>query len=278
MLFRDPSKPELVVEIPPNGKQPKAVVILLGWFGAKFRHVKKYAELYEKRGCTTICAILDNRSIMLADTIKMDEFATAVAKEAAKHLRQAGNDEVPLVCHAFSNGGCLPLTRMQLMMMEKIPRDEEDVDDWILLQDRYRLGGVVLDSSPAFPDLRTFKRAIQGALRSRVLAYIIFLLMAMYWHVCSLFLEVQGKQTFLGIFWSHWENSSQLTRVQAFIYSTADTITRYQKLDELVKTRMAHAGANVLVKRFDDSDHVQHMMAHKEEYCNLIDKILERGK
>lgn len=111
MLFRNPSKPELIVEVPPGGKTPNAVVILLGWFGSELRHVRKYAELYDQRGCATITGSLDSRSLIIFDADKIDELTKLVAKEATKLLRI--REKVPLICHVFSNGGAIPLQRLE---------------------------------------------------------------------------------------------------------------------------------------------------------------------
>ncbi|CAB9531733.1 transmembrane protein 53 [Seminavis robusta] len=272
------SKPKLVVEAPPNGQQPKAVVILLGWFGAQFRHLKKYADLYEQFGCTTISAILDKKSIMFINLVKTDALVNMVVKEACRHLRQGG-DEVPLICHAFSNGGCVPLYRMQKQMMEKInSNNAEDVDNWKLIRDRYQLGAEIIDSAPIFPDAAAFGRAIRTALPNRVLSSTAIFFVSIYQNSQNSVMKARGKKPYPDKFWSHWEDSPQYAGVQAFIYTTADTILPYEKLDELVETRKAHEGANVLVERFGDSDHVQLLKDHKEEYCSLIGRVLDGSK
>lgn len=271
MLFRDPSSPKLIVEVPENGGKPKAVVILLGWFGSKLRHVRKYSEIYDQRRCATITGSLDSRSLMILDTVKIDEMAVVIAKEAAKLLRMG--DNIPLVCHAFSNGGAIPLQRMEQIMEEKVKGNDDDVEDWKLIRARYQKGACIFDSAPAFPDMETFRGAIDAALPSPVIRTILFCMVALYYKSQSILHKLQGKPSWNERYWSHWEKSPTLAPVQAFVYSTVDTITKSDKLDMLVKTRI-EKGVQVMVKRFDDSQHVQHMMAHKSEYCGLIDKIL----
>lgn len=277
MLFRDTSKPELIVEVPPNGQTPKAVVVLLGWFGSKLRHVRKYSALYDQRGCATITGSLDDRSLMFVDLVKIDEFAVEMAKEAAKLLRAAGdNNKVPLICHAFSNGGGIPLQRMEQLMDEKIrngtDNDDVDVEDWKLIRDRLHLGAEIFDSAPAFPDMETYKGAVNAAVPG-IVGSVLFCLVAVYYQTMNVVLQLQGKQNWGDSYWKHWESCPAYAPVQAYVYSTADSITKSCKLDELVKNRV-ESGVQVKVKRFDDSLHVQHMMKHKAEYCGLIDEIL----
>ena len=263
--------PELIVEVPPN---PKAVVILLGWFGSQLRHVQKYSQVYEKRGCATITGSLETRALMVMDSKKIDQFAIALAKEAAKLLR-IGHENTPLVCHAFSNGGAIPLQRMEQIMDGKI-RNGTDDEDWKLLRERLQLGAEIFDSAPAFPDMETFKGAVTAGLpNSPILAFLLFWLASLYFQVNNILGKLlQGQQDWGEAYWKHWENGAPPAPIQAYVYSTADTITKSWKIDELVQTRL-DKGVQVKVKRFDDSLHVQHMMKHKAEYGAFLDDILK---
>lgn len=273
MLFRDPNKPELVVEVPENGKAPKAVVLLLGWFGSKHRHVRKYSELYEQRGCATITAIVDSRSLIVFDLVKVDEFSVCVAKEAAKLLRRG--DKIPLLCHVFSNGGAIPLQRMEGMMDENIQNGTDDVEDWKLLKERLEMGVEVFDSSPAFVDMDTFRQGIKAALPTNaIISFIVFCISAAYFQAWGLCRQLQGEEPWETGFWKHWV-TKKFAPVQAYVYSTADTTTKSSKLDELIKIK-EDMGVKVTVKRFDDSLHCQHMLKHKTEYLALIDEIVSK--
>lgn len=210
---------------------------------------------------------------MVGDLVKINELAMLVAKESAKLLRLG--DTIPLIFHVFSNGGAIPLQRLELLMDDKIQKGiDDDVDDWKLIRDRFQLGAEIFDSAPAFPDRETFKGAMNAALPNPVIRFALFLMIAFYYEITSCINKLQGRQPIMEQYWSHWEESQPYAPIQAYIYSTADTITKSAKLDELVKTRAANKGVKVMVKRFDDTLHVQHMMAHKVEYCGLIDTIL----
>lgn len=274
MLFRDPAKPELIVQVPAEGQPPKAVVLLLGWFGSKLRHVQKYAEIWEERGCATVTGSLDSRSLMVVDVEKIDEFVILMGKEAAKLLRASG-DKVPLICHAFSNGGGIPLQRLEQVMEEKSRKgndNDDDVREWKLIRERLQLGAEIFDSAPAYPDMETFKGAITAGLPGFT-GLLVFYVVVLYYQTLNLIRTIQGSQAWGDVYWKHWECSPAYAPMQAYIYSTADTITKSGKLDELVRTR-AENGVQVKVKRFEDCLHVQHMMKHRAEYCGLMDEIL----
>lgn len=274
MLFRDPSKPELIIEVPPSHQTPKAVVLLMGWYGSKLRHVRKYSEIYDQRGCATITGCLDDRSVTLLDVVKIDEFSSLMAQEAAKLLRTG--DKVPLICHAFSNGGGIPLQRLQQLMAEKLNNgtgDDNNLDDWNLIRDRMQLGAEIFDSAPAFPDMETFKGAITTGIPGIVGILLYYVVAVLYYQTTVRLQQLQGIEPWVEAYWKHWETCPIYSPIQAYIYSTADTITKYSQLDELTKTR-AERGVRVKVMRFEDSQHVQHMIKHKEKYCGLIDEVL----
>jgi hypothetical protein len=45
----------LVDEFPAGEKtSPRAVVLLLGWWGARTKHLTKYAKLYQDQNCLTV--------------------------------------------------------------------------------------------------------------------------------------------------------------------------------------------------------------------------------
>ena len=276
MFFRNPAKPEIIVEAPADGATPKAVVVLMGWFGSKLRHVRKYSELYEQRGCATVTGCIDSLSVMLLDMHKIDEFTGAIVHEAAKLLRLG--DEIPLVCHVFSNGGGIPLHRMEEVMVEKSQAGssgDKDVEDWKLIKERLNLGAEIFDSAPAFPDFETYRGALNAALPNPVVASFAFFLFGAYFRLIEFIAYLSGKTNWAVTYWSHWEGSPAHSPVQSFIYSTADSITKSSKLDELCKIREAK-GVRVIAKRFDDSGHVQHLLAHRKEYCAVIDTVLVR--
>lgn len=275
MLERTTTKPELYVEVPQNGKAPKAVVILFGWFGSKLRHVRKYAEQYEMLECATISCILDDYSVMVADEKKMRELSTMAAKEAVKML-QLG-DKIPLICHAFSNGGGMPLWALEKTLEDKCRnRNDKDVEEWKLIAERIKLGAEIFDSAPAFPDFSTLRAAMLASTQNSLLGEALFLLAILFYYASSVFTMAQGKERWDQRYWAHWETCTSYAGTQIFIYSTADTITKSSKLDDLVRKR-EKLGGNVIVKRFEDSQHVQHMRMHQLEYCNVIKEVVSRS-
>ena len=278
MLFRNPTKQELIVYVPEDRTPPKAVVVLFGWFGCRLRHVQKYSKLYEDRGCATITCYLDERTVMTADYFKANELAEDVVRETAKLLRLGGDGETaqrPVILHAFSNGGGLALQTIEL----KLAKLEKDATvfgpDWQVFRQGLRRGAEVFDSAPAFLTWGTMQGAVTSGISNPILQTIFLAVVAsivVWTEFCSL---LAGKRSFIKEYWVHWLTAPPVVSVQAYLYSSADPITISSKIDELIEVlRKNKKGLRVLSKRFNDTHHVQHMIKHKKEYCELLDQVL----
>jgi hypothetical protein len=62
---------------------PTAVVLIFGWLGAPLRHVNKYAQIYNSRGCSTVTSVADSLEIMVSNKKQLEGYAHLAAMEAA---------------------------------------------------------------------------------------------------------------------------------------------------------------------------------------------------
>mmetsp|Transcript_7796 Transcript_7796/g.21051 ORF Transcript_7796/g.21051 Transcript_7796/m.21051 type:complete len:309 (-) Transcript_7796:169-1095(-) len=280
----------------------KAVVLLFGWMGSPLKHVDKYAELYNDRGCSTVSAIADPTAIMTRWKSKIRTDMLRVLPHVAKLIRHAemekasrnsdgdgdgGSDDakVPLIIHAFSNGGVFNLEMLDLELLlreeeygeseSEDKQNKEATDDLYLIGERMKLGWQVFDSAPAYLYLANSMQAIREATGSNYF---------LQFGIFSLLFTAVGFYNFRMLFGypssaeEYWDNMSNSTsgRKQAYIYSLGDEITDVAKLEELIETRRAK-GVDLIVMKCEDSAHVQHMRSYKEEYCALIDDVIERS-
>jgi len=266
------------IEVFTPSSQPRAVVLIFGWLGSNLRHVNKYSQLYHARNCATVTGSADSRSILTGDKAKLDAFALEAATKAIKLLKDNDQD-LPVIAHVFSNGGTLPLNRLEVLIHKAhrarasgkmTPLDE----DLILLGKAWERGGQIFDSSPAYPDVRTAMRAIGSSIPN---AFARFLLQAVY--LLMVFVDqplvwLSGYPPKAEHFWDHVMHRP-ITSRQAYVYSSHDNITNCDKLEELIAHRQEIAGsANVFVKKFTDSHHVQHLRKHPDEYSAFVDEML----
>lgn len=315
MLFRKTSSldtpPTIIVEGPvaaavekDTPSSPRAVVVLCGWLGSKVRHVRKYAALYEQRGCATISTVLNAQAVMLADTAQMDHLVHHIQQQVIPLLQRTQDDDantptkhqrIPLIFHVFSNGGAMVLhhweERLQEMMTAQPTASAsktDNVDDsnhpqrWQIVQEHMAVGAQIFDSAPAFPDLGTYMAAVTAGLRGQgvntVAVYFVLATMIVYFQALVWISYFRGQPRWIDSYWNHWIQVPANTPVQAYIYSTSDPITKSQKLDELTHHRRQQQPTHddVIVQRFDDSDHVQHYIQYPDAYTAIIDQVLSK--
>jgi len=258
---------------------PRAVVVLMGWWGADMRHVEKYAELYRKRDCATVSVIADTLQVMTHLAYpSLDNCARDVASQVAKILRDNEKDgkKIPVIVHTFSNAGTFLAERLEFVIQQargnlKAPCAE----DLVLVG--ARLDGEIFDSSPAYPDWKLGFTSTGGIVfgQSMIVKIIIGCL---FWLAGALSVILNWILGLPDVRWTFWYNmrEGRLCLRQAYIYSTADNITNVRMLEALIENRKKFS--NITVQKFDDSKHVLHMMKHPEAYEKLVDTFLRESR
>lgn len=255
-------------------EQSKAVVVLLGWWGANIKNLSKYAELYRQRNCLTVQAIAQDFAVLTHNNRLLDECALVVASQTAKILRKLGDDKVPVIFHAFSNGGAYLVERLEFLVHEAREGRNHGEGNADLLLLGERLQGEIFDSAPAYPSATSAVKAMSSVFsNSVVLRALLSLLVTLHGMYDYILHNVFGYADLRKQFFKNMANS-RICLKQAFIYSTADDITDFVRLKELIETRKQICD-DVLVTQFDDSLHVQHLRMHPAAYNQVVDSFLK---
>ncbi|KAL8201445.1 hypothetical protein R6Q57_012784 [Mikania cordata] len=129
----------------------KMVVVLLGWLGAKQKHLKKYADWYTSKGFHVITFTFPMAEILSYQVGgKADQHVDLLVNHLAEWLEdECGKN---LVFHTFSNTGWL----MYGAMLEKIQRQDHTLME--------RIKGCIVDSAPvAVPDPQVWASGFSAA-------------------------------------------------------------------------------------------------------------------
>ncbi|PWA69793.1 alpha/beta-Hydrolases superfamily protein [Artemisia annua] len=130
----------------------KMVVVLLGWLGAKQKHLKKYADWYTSKGFHVITFTFPMSEVLSYQVGgKAEEHVDLLVNHLAEWLEdECGKN---LVFHTFSNTGWL----VYGAMLEKFQRQDANLMD--------RIKGCIVDSAPvAAPDPQVWASGFSAAI------------------------------------------------------------------------------------------------------------------
>ena len=99
---------------------PKAIVLLYGWFGAEMTHVQKYAELWRTRHCNTVAGILNEFAVGGCSGLEVRYFSAASGT--------AGRAENPKLATSLTSGSpSLFLEKSKSKKLSKLVKDSSSV-------------------------------------------------------------------------------------------------------------------------------------------------------
>ncbi|KAI3694050.1 hypothetical protein L1987_77008 [Smallanthus sonchifolius] len=132
-------------------KNSKMVVVLLGWLGAKQKHLKKYADWYTSKGFHVITFTFPMAEILSYQVGgKAEQQIDLLVNHLAEWLEEECRKN--LVFHTFSNTGWL----IYGAMLEKFQRQDHTLME--------RIKGCIVDSAPvAAPDPQVWASGFSAA-------------------------------------------------------------------------------------------------------------------
>ncbi|KNC75361.1 hypothetical protein, variant [Sphaeroforma arctica JP610] len=236
------------------------------------------------------------QSVMFSGMNPLQKLGASLINGAASSINRveemADNNKVPLIVHAFSNGGTVVVESIEALIHENSTKLEctdyepstviEETDtkqqkDTQLFADRLQLGGQVFDSAPLAMHMQagtsTIGHAVTDNAILRLGVQVVFSTAA---KLIAVLAETTDSIMRGTLFWEHMQQSN-LGCKQYYIYSVDDYLTDVKFLDELITYRR-EKGVEITAIRLESSPHVQHLKYHPEVYNKFVDGILEEAR
>ncbi|KAL9241650.1 hypothetical protein vseg_015737 [Gypsophila vaccaria] len=281
-----------------GGGREEVAAVVLGWLGATERHLRRYAEMYTKRGIDAVTFVVPVRDAMRGDLGKtVENRIEKLAKEIVEWLSKDCGSGIhrSLVFHTFSTTGWLVYGSILAHMKGKPELIE-------------KIKGCIVDSG-GDPDLNPkvwaagFGAALLKKRNTRVSllaeakhgtgtekdkpklkeedpdileAAVLFALEMMFTFLFKL-PEVNQKLTKI----ISLLTDNQPTCPQLYLYSTGDKVIPYRSVESFIEHQKMK-GIDVRSFNFESSPHVDHYRTFPDVYTslvnNFVDEILISGK
>lgn len=285
----DPNADGMLGKLNCSSTKSQTVVVLLGWLGAKQKHLKRYAEWYTSRGFHVVTFTFPMSEIVSYKSggkaeidleLLADHLAGWVAEESGKSL----------VFHTFSNTGWLTYG----VILEKFQKQDPSVMG--------KIKGCIVDSAPvASPDSQVWASGFSAAFLKRhsvatkgipdrniserglemnvsslekpkpaiVEAALLNILEKIFDVVLNLPAINRRLSDVLELL-----SMEQPKCPQLYIYSSADMVIPANCVESFVEMQR-RAGHEVRACNFGNSPHVDHFRNHPSLYSSQLTSFLE---
>ncbi|XP_068645721.1 uncharacterized protein [Aristolochia californica] len=264
-------------------EKSQTVVILLGWLGAKQKHLKTYAEWYTSRGFHVVTFTFPMSDIISYNVGgKVDQNVESLADHLASWVSEEQGKK--LIFHTFSNTGWL----IYGAILEKFQKQDPSL--------MKKIKGCIVDSAPvASPDPQVWASGFSAAfLKKQSIAtkgdhasHDITATMEVKPPVAEQALLVILKKFFSVVLNLPSVNrrlsdvldtltSEQPKCPQLYIYSSADRVIPAKSVESFIEKQRG-AGHNVKACNFVFSPHVDHFRNSPELYTSQLTSFLEES-
>ncbi|XP_062218132.1 uncharacterized protein LOC133918317 isoform X1 [Phragmites australis] len=265
------------------------LVVLLGWLGARQKHLRRYAELYRERGVGAVRFVVPVRELFGLDLgRRVDRRVADLAAEIAAWCD--ADRRRTLLFHTFSNTGWLAYGAV----LENL-QSRADIAD--------RIRGCIVDSAPVLeirPEVwaagfsaamlkksssmtGSSAESLDGPILNDTLNSVSYNMMRPSWGECFL---LSTLQKFFEIILHVPDVNQRLCKVlsilsdkqpscpQFYLYSSADRVIPADCVESFIDLQKS-LGRSVFAHNFVSSPHVDHYRSFPHVYSAKIDEFLK---
>lgn len=262
---------EVLVRVFEDSCEPAPTVVLFGWFGAKLKHVGKYAQRWEALGCSTVCCVASTSVVFSLNHRNVPPFLLSVLSIVAADRRLLDGG---VVIQFFSNGGavCAPVLSSLFAgkMGDFVPPDAQLTVRAV----QNALAAVVFDSAPCYMHEHMGADAFMLGLGVTPGTWLASLIRAVYMFWTWLQQACYGDLTtqfWLGV------RDADYGCPELYMYSTDDHLTDATRIEALILDRRATSKHAIHEMKVDSATHVKIMLRYPDEYRAQLEGVLDWG-
>ncbi|XP_078445829.1 alpha/beta-Hydrolases superfamily protein [Wolffia australiana] len=250
----------------------QTVVVILGWLGAKQKHLKKYAEWYTSRGFHVVTFTLPMDQIISYNVVdKTQQEIGDLSRHLAESVAEEEGHGKNLIFHTFSNTGWI----MYGVILENFLKQDPSMAD--------KIKCCIVDSAPvAAPDPQVWASGFSAAMlkkQSSVTgsssepsvreAILLQFLERVFKVVLNLPTVNKRLEDVFEVL-----SSKQPRCPQLYVYSSSDRVIPASSVESFMAAQRK-AGHQVRAHNFISSPHVDHFRAHPSLYDSHLTSFLD---
>ena len=262
---------EVLVRVLEDSSEPAPTVVLFGWFGAKLKHVGKYAQRWEALGCSTVCCVASTSVVFSLNHRNVPRFLLSVLSIVAADRRLLDGG---IIMQFFSNGGavCAPVLSALFAgkMRDLVPSDAERTVKAI----QSSLAAVVFDSAPCYMHEHMGADAFMLGLGVTPGTWLASIIRAVYmfwtWLQHAWYGDL-ATRFWLGV------RDADYGCPELYMYSTDDPLTDAARIEALIIERRASCKHAIYEMKVESASHVKIMLRYPDEYKCQLEGVLDWG-